>query len=202
MVELDQRAPKAEQVYRRAKSVRQILQSLPFCCKLGLHTHLYVVLTDGQAEQWVAYAHMELQNSEFFQLEQIFNNALLSVPNVQLWSVYLDYIRRRNNLTTDADGSARRIINAAYEFALQKVGIDKDSANIWQDYVQFIRTGPGTVGGTNWQDQQKVDTLRKVYQRAICVPTQVVNILWKEYDQFEMGLNKMTVGPPGPSRRE
>jgi cleavage stimulation factor subunit 3 len=160
------------------------------------------MLTYDQAEQWVAYANMELQNSEFFQLEQIFNNALLSVPNVQLWSVYLDYIRRRNNLTTDADGSARRIINAAYEFALQKVGIDKDSANIWQDYVQFIRSGPGTVGGTNWQDQQKVDTLRKVYQRAICVPTQVVNILWKEYDQFEMGLNKMTVRLPCPSYGE
>lgn len=136
---------------------------------------------------------MELQNNEFFHLEQIFNNTLLSVPNVQLWSLYLDYIRRRNNLTTDADGSARRIINSAYEFALQKVGIDKDAANIWQDYVQFIRSGPGVVGGTTWQDQQKVDTLRKTYQRAICVPTQAVNTLWKEYDTFEMGLNKMTV---------
>ncbi len=136
---------------------------------------------------------MELDNNELFHVEQIFNNALLNVPNVQLWSIYLDYIRRRNNLTTDVDGSARRIISQAYDFAVQNIGIDKDSASIWQDYVQFVRSAPGNVGGTSWQDQQKVDSLRKVYQRAICVPTQAVNALWKEYDAFEMGLNKMTV---------
>jgi hypothetical protein len=71
--------------------------------------------------------------------------------------------------------------------------MDKDSGNIWTDYVEFIRSGPGTVGGAGWQDQQKMDLLRKAYQKAICVPTQAVNVLWKEYDQFEMGLNKLTV---------
>jgi cleavage stimulation factor subunit 3 len=40
-----------------------------------------------------------------------------------------------------------------------------------------------------------MDLLRKAYQRAISVPTQAVNTLWKEYDQFEMGLNKLTVRP-------
>lgn len=73
------------------------------------------------------------------------------------------------------------------------MGMDKDSGNIWTDYVDFIRSGPGTVGGSGWQDQQKMDLLRKAYQKAICVPTQAVNTLWKEYDQFEMGLNKLTV---------
>ncbi|PGH18892.1 hypothetical protein AJ80_04310 [Polytolypa hystricis UAMH7299] len=144
------------------------------------------------AEQWVAYASMESENNELFRLEQIFNKSLLSVPNVQLWSVYLDYVRRRNNLTTDTTGQARRIITAAYDFALQNIGIDKDSGPIWVDYIQFIRSGPGNIGGPGWQDQQKMDLLRKAYQRAICVPTQAVNALWKEYDQFEMGLNKLT----------
>ncbi len=32
----------------------------------------------------------------------------------------------------------------------------------------------------------------EAYQRAICVPIANVNTLWKEYDQFEMGLNKIT----------
>ncbi len=74
----------------------------------------------------------------------------------------------------------------------ENVGLDKDSGKIWLDYIQFIRFGPGTIGGSGWQDQQKMDQLRKAYQRAICVPISNVNILWKEYDQFEMGLNKMT----------
>jgi cleavage stimulation factor subunit 3 len=136
---------------------------------------------------------MESQNNDFFRLEQIFNRSLLTIPNIQLWSLYLDYIRRRNNLTTDTSGNARQIISQAYDFALQNIGIDKDSARIWQDYVQFIRSGPGSIGGSSWQDQQKMDLLRKTYQRAICAPTQAVNALWKEYDAFEMGLNKMTV---------
>ncbi|KAI9707545.1 MAG: mRNA 3'-end-processing protein rna14 [Candelina mexicana] len=144
------------------------------------------------AEQWVEYVDMELKNNEFWRVEQIFNQSLLAIPNIQFWSVYLDYVRRRNNLTTDTAGTARQIVSQAYDFVLQNIGGDKDSGSIWQDYVQFIRTGPGIIGGGNWQDQQKMDLLRKTYQRAICVPTQAVNTLWKEYDSFEMGLNKTT----------
>lgn len=136
---------------------------------------------------------MESEVNELFRLEQIFNRALLAIPNIQLWNVYLDYVRRRNPLTTDSSGQARTVISSAYDLALKHVGMDKDSGNIWTDYVEFIRSGPGNVGGSGWQDQQKMDLLRKAYQRAICVPTQAVNSLWKEYDQFEMGLNKLTV---------
>ncbi|EAL92479.1 mRNA 3'-end-processing protein rna14 [Aspergillus fumigatus] len=144
------------------------------------------------AEQWVAYAKMESELNDLYRLEQIFNRTLLTIPDVQLWSVYLDYVRRRNPLTTDTTGQARRIISSAYELAFQHIGVDKDSGSIWSDYVQFIKSGPGNVGGSGWQDQQKMDLLRKAYQKAICVPTQAVNTLWKEYDQFEMGLNKLT----------
>jgi cleavage stimulation factor subunit 3 len=144
------------------------------------------------ADQWVAYATMESELNELFRLEQIFNRTLLTLPNVGLWGVYLDYVRRRNPLSTDTSGQARRTISSAYDLALQYVGMDKDSGNIWTDYVEFIRSGPGTIGGAGWQDQQKMDLLRKAYQKAICVPTQAVNTLWKEYDQFEMGLNKLT----------
>ena len=133
----------------------------------------------------------EAQNREH--METIFHRTLLQIPNLQLWSMYLDHIRRHNNTTTDTSGTARQIIHQAYDLALQKIGIDKESGKVWQDYVQFIRSGPGNIGGSNWQDQQKMDLLRKTYQRAICVPTQATNALWKEYDAFEMGLNKTTV---------
>jgi cleavage stimulation factor subunit 3 len=135
---------------------------------------------------------MELENEDFYRVEQIFNKALLSIPNVQLWSMYLDYVRRRNNLTTDSTGNARQVISQAYEFVLQNIGNDKDSGFIWQDYVRFIRSGPGNVGGNTWQDQQKMDTLRKAFRQAIMIPTQAVHSLWQEYYAFEMGLNKVT----------
>lgn len=146
-----------------------------------------------QAEIWVDYAEMELENDNFFGAEQIFGKSLLTVPNVQLWSVYLNYIRRRNDLTNDASGTARVTISQCYDFVLNTIGFDKDAGKIWQDYLQFVRSAPGQIGGSSWQDQQKMDQVRKAFQRAVCVPTSNVNSIWKEYDQFEMSLNKLTV---------
>ena len=136
---------------------------------------------------------MELSNNEFIRVEQIFSRCLIPVLNVELWGLYLNYIRRRQNLTTDTGGRARAIVSQAYDFVLNNVGIDRDSGQIWQEYVQFVKSSPGNIGGSGWQDQQKMDLLRKVYQRAICIPVQGVEQLWREYDGFEMGLNKITV---------
>ncbi|KNG81779.1 mRNA 3'-end-processing protein rna14 [Aspergillus nomiae NRRL 13137] len=130
------------------------------------------------AEQWVAYATMESELNELYRLEQIFNRTLLTIPDVQLWTVYLDYVRRRNPLTTDTTGQSRRIISSAYDLALQLCPVH----TLWSgECRRFWVAGPA-----------KMDLLRKAYQKAICVPTQAVNNLWKEYDQFEMGLNKLT----------
>ncbi|KAI0554791.1 hypothetical protein F4679DRAFT_524924 [Xylaria curta] len=143
------------------------------------------------AEVWVAYLEMELSLDNFAQAEGIFGRTLFAVPHVQLWTAYLNYVRRRNDLN-DPSGQARQTVSQAYDFVLNNIGQDRDAGTIWQDYISFIKSGPGQLGGTSWQDQQKMDLLRKAYQRAICIPTANLNVFWKEYDQFELGLNKMT----------
>ncbi|KAF1808917.1 hypothetical protein P152DRAFT_176284 [Eremomyces bilateralis CBS 781.70] len=135
---------------------------------------------------------MELENNEIPRVTQILGTSLAKVRNVQLWKVYLDFVRRFNNLTTDLSGTARRTVSEAFERVLQEVGTDKDSGEIWREYIQFLRSGPGNLGGGGWQDQQKMDLLRKAYQRATSVPTDAVIPLWKEYDAFETGLNRTT----------
>ena len=177
----------ARKVYER------FLAIFPSSVRLFQHS-LKALLIIIKAEQWVAFARMENDIDNRNGVESIFNNTLLHIPSVELWSMYLDHIRRYNNVTTDVSGSARNLIYQAYDLALTNIGIDKDSGKIWQDFIQFIKSGPGNVGGSNWQDQQKMDLLRKAYQRGICVPTQAVNNLWKEYNSFEMGLNNLTVG--------
>ncbi|KAI1412802.1 hypothetical protein F5Y13DRAFT_179947 [Hypoxylon sp. FL1857] len=143
------------------------------------------------AEIWVAYLEMELSLDNTVEAESIFTRTLRAIPDVQLWTCYLNYIRRRNDLN-DPTGRARQTVSQSYEFVLNNIGQDREAGSIWQDYIQFIKTGPGQIGGAGWQDQQKMDVLRKAYQRAISIPMANVNHLWKEYDQFEMGLNKMT----------
>ena len=41
-----------------------------------------------------------------------------------------------------------------------------------------------------WDAQQQMDSVRKLYQRAVCIPLDNVEALWKAYDAFESGLNK------------
>lgn len=88
---------------------------------------------------------------------------------------------------------AYKIITSAFSFCLEKVGIDKDSGHLWQEYIDFLKAGPGTIGGSTWEDKAKVDTLREAYQKALCIPTSALLSLWKEYDAFETGLNKINV---------
>lgn len=40
-----------------------------------------------------------------------------------------------------------------------------------------------------------MDAVRKTYQRAVCIPLNSVESIWQEYNQFENGINKMTVRP-------
>ncbi|KAL9128364.1 MAG: hypothetical protein Q9217_002943 [Psora testacea] len=152
----------------------------------------FFVVFPFAAEIWVSYAQMENEAQNRHALDNVLGKSLMQVPYLPLWTLYLDHVRRHNNLTTDTSGTARQTINSAYELALKQVGLDKDSGRMWQDYILFVKSAPGIIGGSNWQDQQKMDLLRKAYQRAICIPTQATNTLWKEYDGFEMGLNKMT----------
>lgn len=104
----------------------------------------------------------------------------------------------------------RDTIRKAYEFALSHVGQDKDSGEIWMEYIAFLKSGEVCVdvsfsgpllisanivmkATTTWEEQQKMDALRKVYHRAVQIPLENVEAIWRELDQFENGLNKITV---------
>ncbi|KAK2015483.1 mRNA 3'-end-processing protein RNA14 [Colletotrichum eremochloae] len=152
----------------------------------------FVQVFPQAADIWADWAQLELSSNRFQDAEALFNRSLVNVPNVKLWTVYLNYIRRRYDLTNDPNGEARRILSMSYDFVISSVGIDRDSGQLWKDYIQFIKSGPGQVGGSGWQDQQKMDQLRKAYHRAITVPMSALTDLWKDYDQFEMSLNKTT----------
>lgn len=123
-------------------------------------------------------------------MEQIFKKALVSVPSVELYTIYVNYVRRRNPMSVDPS-TAYRNISQTFEFALKMVGIDKDSGNLWQEYISFLKSGPGVVGGSTWQDSQKMDTLREAYGKALSVPTSALLTLWKEYEAFETGISKI-----------
>lgn len=143
------------------------------------------------AEIWIEYITLEMDNGEFKRLEQLFGRCLTRLPNLKLWNIYLTYVRRVNVLSSESDKvtEARTNIIKAFEFYLDHVGIDRESGNVWFEYLDFIKSKPAT---TTWEEQQKNDLTRKIYRKAIGIPLNNLSILWTAYTNFEYSLNKAT----------
>ncbi|GAA5863399.1 hypothetical protein JCM1840_007513 [Sporobolomyces johnsonii] len=152
----------------------------------------FLAVFPDAAQQWIAYCDLELSHNLFDRVEAIFARCLRISTSVDLWRFYLDYIRRINPIdptNIDAAKQTRSIIATAFEFALAHVGQDRRAGEIWSEFIAFLREGP--TRGT-WEDQQKMDALRKAYQRAVQVPLNNVEAIWQEYNAFENNLSKMT----------
>ncbi|TIB95397.1 Suf-domain-containing protein [Wallemia mellicola] len=137
-------------------------------------------------KQWQNYIDkcLSLTPPRMKKVEEIFSKALKQTPSPEFWSSYLNYIRRNNQ---GAEG--RQIVIKAYEFAISHVGQDKDSGEIWLGYIRFLKDGSAT---NTWEEQQRMDALRRTYQRAVVIPIQNLEAIWREWDSFEGSLNKVT----------
>ncbi|KIO34711.1 hypothetical protein M407DRAFT_63724 [Tulasnella calospora MUT 4182] len=136
----------------------------------------------------IAYLTHFLTPPLFQRAEALFARFLRPSPSVELWKFYLTYVRRIN--TNTGDPAIRDIVRKAYEFALAHVGHDMESGQIWRDYIDFLKTALDSR--TTWDAQQKMDALRSAYHRAVVIPLDNVEALWRELDQYENGLNKIT----------
>ena len=64
---------------------------------------------------------------------------------------------------------------------------------MWMEYISFLRTGQGQLQPGGWEDQQRMDALRRAFHRAVQIPLNAVELIWQEYVTYETQLNKMTV---------
>ena len=144
-----------------------------------------------QAEEWSAYLKLEDDFGTKTTKERVLQAALKNAPDsLGLWTAYLDHVRRYFPIHV---GDNSQIVHRAFQAVIDAVGIDKDAGGIWTEYITFLKSGPGVIGGSSWVDGQKMDQLRKAYHQAICVPTSSLEAIWREYSAFEQNLNKITV---------
>ncbi|KAJ1961748.1 mRNA 3'-end-processing protein rna14, partial [Dispira parvispora] len=141
--------------------------------------------------QWVRYATYEFERSHYDKVEEIFSRALSNVRAVDLYKFYMDYIYKMNTTETGLPTSpqAHNTILQASEFVLNRVGIDKDSGALWSQYLAYLKKQQPQ---SQWEEQQKIEGLRAAYHRAIVVPMDHLEQIWKEYDAFENGINRFT----------
>lgn len=141
-----------------------------------------------QGRYWKQYAEYEIEAGNYVNAESIFRRCLLMCPNIDLWRCYLAYIRHIKGGKPDEKESVVR----AFEFALEHMGMDLNATHIWREYIQYVRGGVAATKAANqFEESQRVTMLRRLYQRAIESPINNLETLWKEYDAFESGVNKV-----------
>lgn len=65
----------------------------------------------------------------------------------------------------------------AFDFALDKMGMDFTSYSLWTDYILFLKN-VDVVG--SYAENQKISAIRKIYHRGIIIPMLNVENLWYE----------------------
>lgn len=100
----------------------------------------------------------------------------------------MSYVRRVNDVITGGE-KARGTVIQAFEFAVNKVGIDINSSDLWNDYLDFLKSW---TPAATWEQQQKVDLIRKVFKRCLVIPTEKIETMWSGYTKWENEVNSAT----------
>ena len=113
----------------------------------------------------------------------------MSVPSIELWRAYLAYIKRRfgqiepadsNQPEEDAEAARqtrklnRQTIQQAFETALAAIGMCHLAGTLWTDYLDWLKAQSTE---SFYDEQVKMDALRKVYTRALQTPNQCFLLL-------------------------
>ncbi|CAG9536291.1 unnamed protein product [Cercopithifilaria johnstoni] len=131
---------------------------------------------------WKAYIDHELRGKNYENVESLFGRCLIHVLNIDLWKCYVFYVRE----TKGHLSSFREKMAQAYEFALDKIGLDMHSYSIYSDYLSFLKSAP-TVG--QYAENQRISAVRKIYQRGVVTPMINIEQLWAEYCAYEKSVN-------------
>lgn len=148
----------------------------------------YLSIFKNDGKQWYAYIKFELDRGEFKKVESLFAQCFPIIDNVEICRLYVAYVRRVNDVITGGE-QARGIVIQAFEFAVNKVGIDLESGDLWNDYLDFLKIWTPVA---SWEQQQKTDMIRKVYKKFLVIPTSNIEDYWSQYTKWENEVNPAT----------
>ncbi|KAG8039682.1 hypothetical protein G9C98_000411 [Cotesia typhae] len=126
-----------------------------------------VTIFPSAGRYWKIYIEQEIKMRNYEKVEKLFQRCLMKILNIELWKLYLSYVKEtKASLATYKEKMAQ-----AYDFALDKIGMDIHSYSIWNDYVTFLKS------------------VEAVYQRGVVNPMINMEQLWKDYMAFEQNIN-------------
>ena len=191
--------PSLQQIYHGSEEARWIAainacQEAPIeAARKTYEDFLKLYPTAGR--YWVWYAEHEYKEGNYENVAKILDRCLMGVPSVDLWKFKLRFTEAikldiPDDLDTEATAEARKEVLQAFDEATEQMGSSVHAGPVWAAAIKF-------VNGAEDQDAfhlgQKVTALRKLYHKALLVPMHYMEELWKEYDEFETGLNPTLV---------
>ncbi|KAL7670463.1 hypothetical protein ACOME3_005398 [Neoechinorhynchus agilis] len=131
---------------------------------------------------WRLYLEYTLRQENIEKVQELFKRCLPKVLSIELYTFYLSFMHAYKHKST----SFRDIMGSAYDFVIDKVGLDMHSFSIWRQHVNFLRS---VTADNSFADNQKIVSVRKIFQRAVLIPIIGVEQMWKDYCAFEIGIN-------------
>ncbi|KAG5444096.1 Cleavage stimulation factor subunit 3 [Clonorchis sinensis] len=125
-----------------------------------------------------------MKAKNFERVEKLFQRCLVKILNIDLWKLYLQYIKD----TKGKHHAFKEKMAQAYDFTLDKMGLDLNSYSIWADYISFLRS---TQVQGSYAESQKITATRRVYQRSIVTPMLGIETIWRDYCMYENSINPL-----------
>ncbi|CAL8073455.1 unnamed protein product [Calicophoron daubneyi] len=135
-------------------------------------------------QYWKIYINQEMKAKNYERVEKLFQRCLVKILNIDLWKLYLQYIKE----TKGKHHAFKEKMAQAYDFTLDKMGLDLNSYSIWADYISFLRS---TQVQGSYAESQKITATRRVYQRAIVTPMLGIETIWRDYCMYENSINPL-----------
>ncbi|RVD91003.1 hypothetical protein TUBRATIS_25600 [Tubulinosema ratisbonensis] len=107
------------------------------------------------------------KKGDYKKLEVYFAKILTKTHNIKLWELYLTYIKTVN----------KEALELAYSYTIQNLWFHYDIYQILVDYIEIL---------------EDVEKIREVYSIGLANPIHNIGLLYKNYELFEISLNKVT----------
>ncbi|XP_031756596.1 cleavage stimulation factor subunit 3 [Xenopus tropicalis] len=83
---------------------------------------------------WKLYIEAEVKAKNYDKVEKLFQRCLMKVLHIDLWKCYVSYVRETKRKLP----SYKEKMAQAYDFALDKIGMEIMSYPIWVDYINAM----------------------------------------------------------------
>ena len=125
---------------------------------------------------WYQWLEIEMRAGDAQMVETIFERCLTTVHHIELWKLYLQYLKLEKRCSS-------KELEQAYKMVLIAVGADVDAGPQWIEYVTLLRDAvePGSANHS-----MVVAAAREGFRLALMQPVMGLEPLWAEYEAWEL----------------